>query len=101
MIHILDAEMGGLRTGSHLEVGHGDDAFPEPFVFGLGIGLADLETEDATHGGDAPDGEAAVAGEFVVWCSGLVISICLHMIYESVWWMLTLELRPSRIQASR
>ena len=66
MIHILDREMRSLSTSGDLQVGHGDDAFPEPFVFGLGVGLPDLETEDAADGGDTADGEAAVAGEFVV-----------------------------------
>ena len=96
MEHILDREMRSLSTIGDLQVGHGDDALPKPFIFGLGVGLADLETEDAADGGDAADGEAAVAGEFVVFCSGFVISIDLIMILIEKLMVLTLELRPSR-----
>lgn len=71
MIDIFNREMTCLSAGGDLEVGHGDNAFPEPFVFRLGVKLADLETEDAPDGGDAADREAAVAGEFVVCSSSL------------------------------
>ncbi len=71
--------MLGVGSSGGLQVRHGDDALPEPFVFGLGVVFSPLEAEDAADDGQAADGEAAVAGEFVVCGSGFVSPVLLFL----------------------
>jgi hypothetical protein len=52
-----------------------DEPVAEPFVF-RGAAFADLEGEDFAHRGEAAEGEAAVAGETVVFRSGRLSATC-------------------------